>query len=701
MILDARMGRRRRDARQRKPPPQASWRARWTWGAAGSLLLAGAVAAGWSALHAERRANAERPAQASAPPLPPAPPPSPPRDEAKYVGSQACGECHPDEHAAWERDWHARALSPPAPATVKGRFDGAHFHGTSSEAWMRRDHGAYVMRTLSPRGAQEDFPVSWVIGGKRMQDYVTVLPGGRWQVLPVYFHLTGHPDWVDYTESKQGALTVDHPFFWANFRRMAVHECLDCHVTGLDAAYQRSPAGWTTRFVEPGVACESCHGPGGRHADSQSPADIFQPRKASPELSAAVCGQCHGPRVPLFALLDARHRFRAGDRYDDWYQALEVVDGNGRSGDFFADGRPKISSFEYQALVQSRCYRLGGATCVSCHTAPHQLHQPDEVKPPPRGAPAGAAGSDAATCGSCHADLVARAAAHSHHADGRAQRCAACHMPPVVTGVLDQFADHALDVPAPENTVRHGVPNACNVCHQDRTPQAMVEAMAKLWPDARRRTERRLRLADAIDEATAGSSGPALERVVRDREEAPLLRGAAISLLAQRFPPAAVDPALELLDSPEQLLRARGAEALGISRARRAADRLALLAADRSLWVRVAASNALGAVGDPRGLALLQRLADAPDSESLPKPHLALGAVLARQGSAGPAITQLERGLRELPYQVESLGLLSDLLAGQGRREEARARLEEALQFDPQEPRNRQRLEALGRAPGP
>ncbi|HEY8212454.1 MAG TPA: HEAT repeat domain-containing protein [Myxococcaceae bacterium] len=667
------------------------------------MLISAAVAAGWSALHTDRRTNVEKPAQALASPslLPPAPPPAPPREEARYVGSRACGECHPDEHAAWQQDWHARALSPPAPATVEGRFDGAHFHGTSSEAWMRQDHGSYLMRAMNAQGAWEDFPVSWVIGGKRMQDYVTVLPGGRWQVLPVYFHLTGHPAWVDYTEAKQGALTVDHPFFWTNFRRMAVHECLDCHVTGLDAAYQRPPTGWTTHFVEPGVACESCHGPGGRHADSQSPADIFQPRKATPEQSIAMCGQCHGPRVPLFALLDGRHRFRAGDRYDDWYQALEVVDGNGRSGDFFADGRPKSSSFEYQALVQSKCYRLGGATCVSCHTAPHQLHQPGEVKPPPRGAPAGPTGSDAATCGSCHAELVAKAAAHSHHADAPAQRCAACHMPKVVSGVLDPFADHALDVPAPENTVRHGIPNACNVCHQDRTPQAMVEAMATMWPDARRRTERRIHLADAIDEATAGSSEPALETVVRDREEAPILRGAAMSLLAQRFPPAAIDLALGLLDSKDQLLRARGAEALGLSRARRAADRLALLAADRSLWVRVAASNALGAVGDPRGLALLKRLAESPDSEALPKPHLALGSVLAREGNVGPAISQLERGLQESPYQVDSLVLLADLLASQGRREEARARLEEAIQFDRQHPGALKRLAALGVTPGP
>ena len=43
----------------------------------------------------------------------------------------------------------------------------------------------------APTAQLADFPVDWVIGGKRMQDDVTVFPDGRWQVLPVYFHVTG------------------------------------------------------------------------------------------------------------------------------------------------------------------------------------------------------------------------------------------------------------------------------------------------------------------------------------------------------------------------------------------------------------------------------------------------------------------------------------------------------------------------------
>ena len=99
---------------------------------------------------------------------------------------------------------------------------------------------------------------------------------------------------------------------------------------------------------------ESCHGPGARHAETTDAKDIVHPRKAGPEVGLAICGSCHGPRNPLFPLLDAAHRFRPGGRYDDSYQAFVVTDGRQRSHDFFADGRPSSSSFEYQAAAAVR-----------------------------------------------------------------------------------------------------------------------------------------------------------------------------------------------------------------------------------------------------------------------------------------------------------------------------------------------------------
>ena len=591
----------------------------------------------------------------------PAPSPPPPASVVAYVGSKRCAECHEKEVKGWRSSWHARALAPGTPAAVAGDFGTAHFVGTSSEAWMKRNGSTRVMRTAGPDGALADFRVDYVIGGKRMQDSVTVFPDGRWQVLPVYFHVTSHA-WVDYTEAKQGALTPEHPFYWTNVKRMANHECLDCHTTGLRVTYDEAQRRWSTSFTDASVACESCHGPGGKHAETEDAADVIHPSHAG-AAGLAACARCHGPRNPLFPLLDAEHQFRPGDAYDELYDPVVI----GASGDFFADGRPSTSSFEYQAMVQSACHRKGHATCLSCHTAPHDAHRPAELR-----------GDPDAPCKTCHAEVAKAGRAHSHHA---AVRCIACHMAPVVSGVLDHFADHAIDVPVPANTTRHQVPSACGVCHADRTPDALAAWIAARWPGAERRQARRLRLADAFDEATAKASARPLQAVVADPDEAPTLRGAAAMMLARRFG-AATAPALRpLLDSGDVLLRAKACEALGLARAE--ADAVAARLDDRSLRVQLAAALALYDMHDARGEPALARLAAAPASAHLMVPHLELGNARARRGDLTGARRELTEVVRLAPYHVDALVALAAMAAQQGDLAEARARVAQALALEP------------------
>ena len=68
---------------------------------------------------------------------------------ADYVGSDACGDCHAKELAAWRKDWHARALSPARRPLVAGTFP-ASFHGASSQAEMRRGESwlAYLRKPM-------------------------------------------------------------------------------------------------------------------------------------------------------------------------------------------------------------------------------------------------------------------------------------------------------------------------------------------------------------------------------------------------------------------------------------------------------------------------------------------------------------------------------------------------------------------------
>ncbi len=615
---------------------------------------------------------------------------------ADYVGSEICQACHADLVSRWAEDWHSRALASAGPGSVVGDFNGAHFKGLSSEAWMRREDSLYVVRTRDQDGVIHDYQVQWVLGGKRMQDPVTVLDDGRWQVLPVYYHVTAH-EWVDFTEARQGPVGPSHPFFWTNFRRTANRECMDCHTTGLEVSYASDTHRFTTHFVEPGVACESCHGPGRRHSATADPKEIVNPGRIGATLGLAVCASCHGQREPIFPLLDAAHHFQPGQRYEDRYQVLAVTDGPLISPDFFTDGRPRSSSLEYQAILQSRCHLKGEATCLSCHTSPHEPHADNNLV---IGAARSAPDIGSATCAGCHSRIVADAPRHSHHHATAAQTCLACHMPKMVPGVLDLFADHSLDVPVPENTIRHGVPNACNLCHVKETPESMADAMHKWWPGAAAREERRLRLADAFDPATALQSREPLAAVVSDKREAPSLRAAAATLLAVRFPAGAVEKLAPLLGDPNGLVRAGAVHALGFLPAREAlpaARAVEPLLADSLLQVRQSAAILLAFLDLPVGEEALRVLSTDHDTEGLVQPHFKLGYRAAQRGDLEIAEAEFKKVLSLQFYNTFALVALADLYVMEGRKDLATAELKEALRFDPENEAVKKRLESIGR----
>src|SRR3954468_3879672 len=71
--------------------------------------------------------------------------------------------------------------------------------------------------------------------------------------------------------------------------------CQMCH-EDIFNAFQKNPhqtvetdkkRGWATK------ACESCHGPGSKHAESATAADILQPAKLNPAEADRRCLACH------------------------------------------------------------------------------------------------------------------------------------------------------------------------------------------------------------------------------------------------------------------------------------------------------------------------------------------------------------------------------------------------------------------------
>ena len=156
--------------------------------------------------------------------------------------------------------------------------------------------------------------------------------------------------------------------------------------------------------------------------------------------------------------------------------------------------------------------------------------------------------------------------------------------------------DHTMSVPAPENTVAFGIPNACTDCHADRPAAWAVEPRATWWPDgspreARRAGRRRLR--------PRAPDGPdALERLIAiaaDDRQGPLIQANAVGYLRGLPGPRAAAALLAAIKSPHPAIRIAAASGLGSVATADGSGRAALLAAldDDRTAVRVSALASL------------------------------------------------------------------------------------------------------------
>jgi predicted CXXCH cytochrome family protein len=125
-----------------------------------------------------------------------------------------------------------------------------------------------------------------------------------------------------------------------------------------------------------------------------------------------------------------------------------------------------------------------GVTCFSCHD-PHGTDNPGIVRE--RGN---------ALCLICHGPnaqngpQAASIEQHTHHAAKSAgSSCAACHMPQIAETIGDvKVRSHTFRFVWPAQTEALNIPNACNLCHTDKTTDWATAAL-RSWSD---RSPRRL-----------------------------------------------------------------------------------------------------------------------------------------------------------------------------------------------------------------
>ena len=140
----------------------------------------------------------------------------------------------------------------------------------------------------------------------------------------------------------------------------------------------------------------------------------------------------------------------------------------------------------------------------------------------------------------------------------------ACHAPTTTYMVVDPRHDHSFRVPRPDLTVKLGVPNACNRCHQDKSAQWAVEQVRKWYGNP---LPGHQRFAEALHAGAFQSAGARelLRALLGDPEQPNIARASGAVLLGERLEPKTFEALRPLLTDPDPLVRsaaARGLEAL-------------------------------------------------------------------------------------------------------------------------------------------
>ncbi len=262
--------------------------------------------------------------------------------------------------------------------------------------------------------------------------------------------------------------------------------CDQCHSVRPDYDWSADDQRGEAEVAELGIACEACHGPGRGHialhrdpaaryrshlaADPPPTDDIVQPADLDHRRASAVCGQCHAELV----VHDPETRFEPGialeahggvvqftpENPPPWLAPILEDEPNLLIDAFWTDGTIRIAGRNYNAQALTGCFTRGQMSCLTCHSM-HDGPPNDQLKGP---------AVDDRPCLDCHPVIGADVTAHTHHpAESSGSRCYNCHMPHTTVGLLTLMRSHRVDSPSAERTAWSGRPDACSLCHIDRT----------------------------------------------------------------------------------------------------------------------------------------------------------------------------------------------------------------------------------------
>jgi tetratricopeptide (TPR) repeat protein len=608
--------------------------------------------------------------------------PAAPADSPTVVGSAACRSCHEKFYGLWAGSWHGLAMRPYSDDFAAANLTAETTDVVVGQATYRAEIGpgeGWVRERIGD--VEKRYRVVEALGGKDVFYFLTEFDRGRLQALPVAYDARQR-EWFDMAGSgaPHAAAPGSGPLDWKDWRFTFNTACRGCHVSQVANAYDPQTDAYRTTWTEPGVNCETCHGPGQAHVQACLAAPAGKPpddlhivrikRDFDHAQTNALCGACHAKATPITA------SFAPGDRFSDHFELAAY-----ENADFYPDGRDLGENYTYTSWSRSPCVASGALDCLHCHTSSGRYRFVDAAH-----------ANDA--CLPCHAATVADAAGHSHHPDATpGSRCVACHMPTTAFARMRR-SDHSMLPPVPAASAVYGSPNACTNCHANRDA-AWADAAVRGWY-GRDYQARPLDEAALIAAARRGDWGRLADILAYlDSPNANEVMKASLLRLLQPCPDQRKwRTILEAAKSPSPLVRAAAVEALAALPNRPAVEALVAAAADDSRLVRVRAAAALaGLPADALRLTPEQgRAVKAADDEQFASLSVGpdlwtsqynLGNDYMSRGDLPRAVAAFEAASRLDPSSAPPLVNAALAYSRLGRNDQAEAALATALKLDP------------------
>jgi predicted CXXCH cytochrome family protein len=347
-----------------------------------------------------------------------------------FIGAKACGDCHSAISHRWTSGRHSKMAQPATASSVKGDFSRGEITLRGVRYRLIAAAGRYAIRERTS-ASDVEHRVDLTLGNRRIQHYLSKQDDGRIVVLAPTWDVERR-EWFHNMEIvRPDEKTVNGVQVWNK-------NCDGCHVSQQQKNFDPATGAYATTWQDFGTSCERCHGPGDAHAVRPSAAGgIVNPSKLDPLHATSICAQCHSLRDVVAPGYTAGANY-----YDHFMPLLEYGPRYEADPAWWADGRPRRFSNDALGFWESQCFTKGGATCMTCHSDPHEpdVDKNQALKP-----------ANDALCTKCHVEIGKDAAAHTHHQTQSAgSSCVECHMPPRLafptTGFPATMRDHRIAI---------------------------------------------------------------------------------------------------------------------------------------------------------------------------------------------------------------------------------------------------------------